>query len=63
MGNNLKAKITIDLDIKLNNAAKEEIEHLLRFAVNHLSNYGFFTGDSPAEVNDWSYDLEINEPS
>lgn len=57
----LTAKIVIDIKYDLNGTPKEEIEHLLRFAVNHLSNNGMLSGETPAEVDEWGYDLDLQE--
>lgn len=51
----MKIKVTLEIDYKVNGTKKNELKELLRYAMEHLASNGLFTGETPAEVNEWKY--------
>jgi len=53
----VKKRITIDITYDMNGTDEKYIDHLLRFAVEEMSGNGMFTGSTPAEVDNWNFDI------
>ena len=57
----MRATVTIKIgyDEAQCHATKDQIESVLRYALNHLASNGLFTGELDAVVDNWSFDIQI----
>lgn len=53
----MKLKLTINIDYCPDGVTESELRDLLDYAANSLASEGRFTGDTPATVNSWNYDI------
>lgn len=58
MGKKIKRKITINLEIDLNDTTEDEMDWGLDNAISHLYADGWFTGGTSAELDEWNYHIE-----
>ncbi len=60
----MRAKITIDIEYMLDEPDEEtvrEVHRMLEYACMHLADEGFLTGPTELEVENWDYDVDVEE--
>jgi hypothetical protein len=54
-----KIKITLNLDYSLNGASVQKVINAIEHTLDELPNNGNFHGYTDAEVDSWSYEIEV----